>query len=115
MRLTRILLLAALAVAGLSVVCWQLAKSRTWQAFGDLTYKVQTDRRVVALTFDDGPAPGAVAELLPVLEGYGVRATFFLTGSEIERPPESATAAGTGCGGDGGAKALMLARLLKRF
>ena len=60
--------------------------------FGELTSHVPMEHRLVALTFDDGPAPEAVSELLPLLDGYGVKATFFVTGAEIERHPEAAAA-----------------------
>jgi peptidoglycan-N-acetylglucosamine deacetylase len=36
----------------------------------------------IALTFDDGPKPGVSAPLLRILDDYGIRATFFLTGKE---------------------------------
>jgi peptidoglycan/xylan/chitin deacetylase (PgdA/CDA1 family) len=41
----------------------------------------------VALTFDDGPHPDATPELLRLLGNAGVRATFFLLGSQVERYP----------------------------
>jgi peptidoglycan-N-acetylglucosamine deacetylase len=41
------------------------------------------------LTFDDGPGPSTPA-LLDVLAAAGVRATFFLLGSNIERRPDVA-------------------------
>lgn len=47
------------------------------------------ERREVALTFDDGPS-GNTHEVLDVLREYGVKATFFLVGREVERYPELA-------------------------
>lgn len=44
---------------------------------------------MVALTFDDGPSEN-VNEILPVLEKYNVKATFFLIGQDIEKFPEEA-------------------------
>ena len=44
-------------------------------------------RRVVHLTFDDGPSPYTLA-LLEVLQAHGVKATFFMVGQEIRRYPE---------------------------
>lgn len=46
----------------------------------------------IALTFDDGPSPGLTEQLLAVLASRGVRATFFMTGSGVERAPELARA-----------------------
>jgi peptidoglycan-N-acetylglucosamine deacetylase len=44
----------------------------------------------VALTFDDGPHPESTPWLLEELETYGLRATFFLVGRQVERFPELA-------------------------
>lgn len=41
----------------------------------------------VALTFDDGPKPGATEELLAVLRREKVKATFFYVGAQAERYP----------------------------
>jgi peptidoglycan-N-acetylglucosamine deacetylase len=41
----------------------------------------------VALTFDDGPS-GTTPAILDVLDTYGVRATFFVIGSWVERLPD---------------------------
>jgi chitin deacetylase len=49
---------------------------------------VDTLDRVVALTFDDGPTPGYSEEILHILQAHGVRATFFVTGAELEAHPE---------------------------
>lgn len=42
---------------------------------------------VVYLTFDDGPIPEATPWVLDVLDEYGVKATFFMVGQNIERYP----------------------------
>jgi peptidoglycan/xylan/chitin deacetylase (PgdA/CDA1 family) len=41
----------------------------------------------VALTFDDGPHPEGTPAVLQVLEGAGLKATFFLVGEQVERRP----------------------------
>jgi len=46
-------------------------------------------RREVALTFDDAPSP-FTKEVLKILDNYGVSATFFLVGSQVEKSPEVA-------------------------
>lgn len=46
------------------------------------------NEKVVALTFDDGPHPLHTSEVLDVLKGYGVPATFFCIGREAEKYPE---------------------------
>lgn len=63
-------------------------------AFGNVTQKIRTvevtgaerpqtewpGNKVIYLTFDDGPGPYTI-ELLDLLKKYGVKATFFVTGS----------------------------------
>ncbi|MBS4213799.1 MULTISPECIES: polysaccharide deacetylase family protein [Neobacillus] len=68
---------------------YKLMNSRTYQLFGDLTYKVDTNQKLVALTFDDGPSEN-IPELLPLLDKYNAKATFFLIGNEIKKNPEVA-------------------------
>jgi len=63
---------------------WRISKATRWQICGDLVWQVPTSERVVALTFDDGPVPGHVDEVLEALSARNARATFFLTGQGIE-------------------------------
>ena len=56
--------------------------------FGPALGRIQSDRKVVALTFDDGPNPDATPQILDTLKEKGVRATFFILGSHAERWPE---------------------------
>ncbi|TDB38159.1 MAG: polysaccharide deacetylase family protein [Actinobacteria bacterium] len=44
-------------------------------------------KKVVALTFDDGPWPGQTAKILDILETKGVPATFFTVGLRVKREP----------------------------
>lgn len=67
-----------------------LSRSRTFMVMGTLVARVETDRPVVALTFDDGPQPGYTQEVLDTLARLKVRATFFLIGEEVERHPAEA-------------------------
>ena len=43
-----------------------------------------TDEKVVALTFDDGPHPEQTPKVLEILRERGVKATFFCIGANIE-------------------------------
>lgn len=45
-------------------------------------------KKQVAITFDDGPNPNYTVKLLDGLKKRGVKATFFLLGSEVEQYPE---------------------------
>jgi chitin deacetylase len=75
---------AALIVVG-AVVLWQVSRSRTFQFFGRLVPRVNTSQKIVALTFDDGPTPEATGAILSALAQERVRATFFVTGAELEQ------------------------------
>lgn len=44
-------------------------------------------RKVVYLTFDDGPIPDITPWVLNMLDSYGVKATFFLVGDNVRRSP----------------------------
>lgn len=59
----------------------------TWRKEGVVLSRVDTRERVMALTFDDGPDPRATPEVLKVLEANGVRATFFVLGSQARKYP----------------------------
>lgn len=45
--------------------------------------------KAIALTFEDGPSQ-ATAQVLEILQQYGVKATFFMTGSNVQQNPEMA-------------------------
>lgn len=49
---------------------------------------LQHGRRVVYLTFDDGPIPEETPWVLDVLDRYGIKATFFMVGDNVRRYPE---------------------------
>lgn len=56
------------------------------------TYPALGDERVVALTFDDGPAGPATDRILATLAEYDVPATFFLVGQQIYEHPDQVRA-----------------------
>ncbi|QHV95327.1 polysaccharide deacetylase family protein [Spirosoma endbachense] len=79
--------LLTVVVTSLALVGFYLEiNSRTFQLFGNLIYRVETDVKVVALTFDDGPTQ-YTGELVDLLQQQGVKATFFLIGSNLQKNP----------------------------
>ncbi|MBD7938956.1 MULTISPECIES: polysaccharide deacetylase family protein [Cytobacillus] len=70
---------------------YQLMNARSYQIFGNITNSIETDEKVVALTFDDGPTQN-VDQILPLLQQYDAKATFFLIGQDIEKFPEETKA-----------------------
>jgi len=51
-------------------------------------YMVNTQEKVVALTFDDGPDPLYTGALLDVLKEKNVKATFFVLGENAKKNPD---------------------------
>ncbi len=47
-------------------------------------YKGQSGSKRIALTFDDGPGQPITPEVLDILKAYGVRATFFMLGMNVQ-------------------------------
>lgn len=57
---------------------------------GTKNYPVRTDgKRVVYLTFDDGPSTTNTPQILDILDQYNVKATFFVLGSSIDKSDEA--------------------------
>jgi len=69
--------LGMLCVFVLFLGTYKLMNARTYQLFGGLTEQIETNQKVVALTFDDGPTKN-VNQILPLLDKYHAKATFFL-------------------------------------
>lgn len=61
---------------------------RNSRVFGEVTSRLPTNEKRIALTFDDGPNPDATPRVLDTLAQFGVRAAFFILGSHAERWPE---------------------------
>jgi chitin deacetylase len=68
----------------------ELTNLTTFQFFGKIIPRVQTDTKVIALTFDDGPTE-YTDDVLEILRENDVKATFFVIGSEMEKNPNMAT------------------------
>lgn len=53
-----------------------------------IVWRGDTEEKVVALTFDDGPAPHWTPSVLDALAAEDVRATFFVLGRHVEEHPD---------------------------
>ncbi|WP_346839421.1 polysaccharide deacetylase family protein [Microbulbifer sp. SAOS-129_SWC] len=76
MKTLRVLLRRTLAIALLSIPAETLAN----------------DDKKIALTFDDGPTPGATEALLDELDRLQIKATFFPAGNAVKQFPAQANA-----------------------
>lgn len=56
--------------------------------FPEGTWRIQKKKKTVYLTFDDGPIPEVTPWVLNLLDRYGIKATFFCVGENVQRYPE---------------------------
>jgi peptidoglycan/xylan/chitin deacetylase (PgdA/CDA1 family) len=77
-----------LAVSLAAFLAYELFEQPTNQMFGPTITHGPADRKVVALTYDDGPNPPYTSAILGVLERENVHATFFVVGRAVAQFPE---------------------------
>ena len=73
---------------GVGMVAYWTRMSSYSQWLGAFPFHSETQEKVIALTFDDGPNEPFTSEIADFLEEVGVRATFFQVGRCVERFPE---------------------------
>lgn len=56
--------------------------------FGKMLWRVDTDKKLIYLTFDDGPVPEVTPYVLDILDDYGWKATFFCVGENVQKYPD---------------------------
>jgi peptidoglycan/xylan/chitin deacetylase (PgdA/CDA1 family) len=82
--------LVALAglIAVIATIVWASCHPRS-TLFGSVRWRGgDTARKRIALTFDDGPTPGATDRVLDLLAELNVPAAFFVIGLNAQRSPE---------------------------
>lgn len=93
MKIKRVNLLIVIGILLLGLVSaytlFRISKLRTFQFFGDLVARVDTDKKVVALTFDDAPNTYS-NQVVDILAEKNVSATFYTIGQNMEKYPEEA-------------------------
>lgn len=77
------MLLSVCILIGCGYGLLQVSKSRTFQFFGSIVSRVDTEEKVIALTFDDGPE-SYTNEILSVLKNKQVKATFYVIGERLQ-------------------------------
>lgn len=83
----------SIAILGAGAGLAYAVRGRSSRMFGPSVYHGNRRRKSVALTFDDGPSESTPA-LLELLAKFGIKATFFMCGSNVDRLPEIAAAVG---------------------
>ncbi len=81
-----IVIVCVLIIIAVCASLYWLMNHRDFQLAGKIVSRVETNRKVVALTFDDGPTD-KTPQILKILDELGVKCTFFLTGRQIEENP----------------------------
>jgi peptidoglycan/xylan/chitin deacetylase (PgdA/CDA1 family) len=81
-------LISVIVFLGISYSLFLISKSRTFQFFGEIIARVDTNEKVVALTFDDAPTE-YTEPVLKTLQEKQIKATFFAIGSNLEKYPQS--------------------------
>jgi peptidoglycan/xylan/chitin deacetylase (PgdA/CDA1 family) len=87
MRRTRSWQVGAVALAATAAWTGPAATNLALRRGHRWSYRRLEDRSTVALTFDDGPQPGATEAVLDVLAELDVRATFFVVGEHAREHP----------------------------
>ncbi len=82
MSVITILCMLAIVLSIIVFMVWASASIRSG-VYVRAFCRENTDRKVVYLTFDDGPHPLETERVLDVLRERGARATFFLIGSKV--------------------------------
>ncbi len=81
----RIIASLLISAAGINIFC---GKSIAYIESGMVYSHRNTERMMIALTFDDGPHPRYTPEILDILSEYGVCATFFTVGENALQYPD---------------------------
>ncbi|MGE5703339.1 MAG: polysaccharide deacetylase family protein [Clostridia bacterium] len=84
MRRFRSLILLLCALIAIQLPAAALAANPSFEPI----HRIDTQRKVVALTFDDGPDPVYTPLILETLHKQGVPATFFVLGSQVDKYPK---------------------------
>jgi len=85
-----VFLIAALAIIGLAMAVFTIFFDQVVIVRKGTIYHIDESKKVVALTFDDGPSPIWTPKILDELKKADVKATFFMLGEHVGRYPEMA-------------------------
>ena len=87
-RLFAVVLLAVVAILGTLVAQPWWLPILLARVYPEILWRVETPAALVALTFDDGPAPDHTPTVLSILARHRARATFFMIGDRASRSPD---------------------------
>jgi peptidoglycan/xylan/chitin deacetylase (PgdA/CDA1 family)/uncharacterized protein (DUF2062 family) len=76
-----------LAIGLFGLICWGIFWRNSSLLYPTRS-RIKAGRRIVALTFDDGPHSKVTPLVLDILARYNIKATFFCVGQQAEKHPE---------------------------
>lgn len=82
------ILVPCILLGGMAVVHFGYNRPSDKALFIEPFYHIDTEEKVVALTFDDGPSPIWTPEVVDVLDRHGAKGTFFMLGENAEKHPD---------------------------
>jgi peptidoglycan-N-acetylglucosamine deacetylase len=56
--------------------------------YPEAIFRIDTEEKILYLTFDDGPNPGSTEFLIGQLNKFGIKAMFFCSGNAVEKFPD---------------------------
>ncbi len=78
-----------LLLSGIAYVAFAKDRGRPYyEQRGYILWEINTEEKVIALTFDDGPHVTYTPQVLDLLQQYEAKATFFVIGERAEKYPE---------------------------
>ncbi len=83
-------LLLLCLIGFLCVVCFCIFFDQAILTRRGTIFRVKTNKKHVALTFDDGPSPDWTPRVLDELKKANIKATFFLVGYHVQKYPDVA-------------------------
>jgi peptidoglycan/xylan/chitin deacetylase (PgdA/CDA1 family) len=57
--------------------------------WGKVLWRKDPSKKVIYLTFDDGPVPEVTPMVLDMLDEYNIKATFFCVGENVQKHPDT--------------------------
>jgi len=84
------IIITFLSISILFLIIFGLRSQYAPQLIGSKIYNLTLKKKVIALTFDDGPSPFSTNKILQLLKKYNAKATFFVIGKEVEKYPNIA-------------------------
>lgn len=81
-------LLVAALIGGIGYLQFYMRRASAPQLLGKAIRFIDTQEKVISITFDDGPNPESTKKILALFQDYNAKATFFVIGRNAEKYPE---------------------------